>query len=95
MYVPLVVLMHTVKSPWSSYSATGEITSHYESTVSEVFIGVSCTNAGGDIVGGGSTFTDGNVVGGDRTPFSVDLTVSQPPNRCEGTATLSNISEAQ
>jgi hypothetical protein len=91
MEIPKVNLV----KKYGSYSATGEIASHYQSTVSDAYVGVSCTNAAGDIVGGGDTFMDSNVVGGAKTPFSVDLTVSQPPKKCEAAATLSNISEAK
>jgi hypothetical protein len=91
MEIPKVDLV----KKYGSYSATGEIVSHYESTVSNVYVAISCTNAAGDIVGGGYTFTDSNVVGGAQTPFSVDLTLSQKPKNCDGSATLSNLSEAK
>jgi uncharacterized protein YcfL len=90
MLIPKVDIV----SKYGSYSATGQISSSYTSTVSNVYVAAICF-AAGHIMGGGYTFLDANVVGGAQTPFSVDVTVSQRPVKCEAAATLSNLSEAK
>jgi len=84
-----------VLKKYDMYSATGKIDSKYQDTVSNVYVGISCTNKAGNIVGGGYSFMDGNVVGGSQAPFSASITVSERPAKCDASATLSNLSEAK
>ncbi len=79
---------------YGMYSATGQIDSTYHDTVSNVYVGISCVDQAGNIVGGGYTFLDSNVVGGSTAPFSTSVVVSNEPAKCAGDATLSNLSEA-
>ena len=80
---------------YGSYTATGEIASTYQDTVSNVYVGISCVDQAGNILGGGYTFLESNVVGGSRAPFSTGIVVSKQPAKCSGSATLSNLSESK
>jgi hypothetical protein len=84
-----------VLEKYKMFTATGQVDSSYKDTVSDVYVGISCTSKAGAIVGGGYTFMQSNVVGGASAPFSTNITVTKPPAKCTGNATLSNISEAK
>lgn len=78
---------------YGGFTTTGTIDSTYVDTVTNVYVGAMCLNAAGQIIGGGDSFLDANVLGGGKTPVKVDVTTTKKPARCLVTATPSNLSD--
>jgi len=72
-----------------SAKVLGEVVSHYQQPVHQVYVSIACFNAAGAIIGGGEHYVDA-IGPGQTVGFASDgLIVSGEPARCEAFPTLS------
>ncbi|MCK9878254.1 FxLYD domain-containing protein [Frankia sp. Ag45/Mut15] len=70
----------------------GEVVSHYQQPVKQVYVSVICYDQANRIIGGGEHYVDA-INPGQQVAFSSDsLTVTGAPTRCDAYATLSGAS---
>ena len=71
----------------------GEVVSHYQQTLTNVYAQAVCFGTDGGIDGGGFTFI-GRIIGGSTAGASVNVFTIGTPTHCELYATNSNLSSA-